>query len=299
MATPKVSTVKTLVEKPGLTHIPPTYAFQTRSASDQEIPSNEAAGEPEGPIPIVDFSLLTSGTPDQRSTIIQDLRNICQDWGCFMVINHGVDESLLNKILDGCREFFDLEDKEEKKEYEGKKILDTICYGTSTDGPPSEALFWRDYLRVRVHPEFHSPRKPAGFSEVLAAFSEGVRGVVRDLLGGISESLGLESSHIYRALDVESSLQLFVANFYPPCPQPELALGLPSHTDPGLLTLLMQNGINGLQLQRKGKWINANIISGAFFVQIDDHLEVTVNFSPLEMLVLLSSLLPWRLRLGF
>ncbi|PKI63843.1 hypothetical protein CRG98_015827 [Punica granatum] len=210
MATPKVSTVKTLVEKPGLTHIPPTYAFQTRSASDQEIPSNEAAGEPEGPIPIVDFSLLTSGTPDQRSTIIQDLRNICQDWGCFMVINHGVDESLLNKILDGCREFFDLEDKEEKKEYEGKKILDTICYGTSTDGPPSEALFWRDYLRVRVHPEFHSPRKPAGFSEVLAAFSEGVRGV---------------------------------------------------------------NGINGLQLQRKGKWINANIISGAFFVQIDDHLE--------------------------
>ncbi|OWM67916.1 hypothetical protein CDL15_Pgr010854 [Punica granatum] len=184
----------------------------------------------------------------------------------------------MNKILDDCREFFDLEDKEEKREYEGKKILDTICYGTSTDGPPSEALFWRDYLRVRVHPEFHSPRKPAGFSEVLAAFSEGVRGVVRDLLGGISESLGLESSHIYRALDVESSLQLFVANFYPPCPQPELALGLPSHTDLGLLTLLMQNGINGLQLQRKGKWINANIISGAFFVQIGDHVEHGVKY---------------------
>ncbi|PKI63829.1 hypothetical protein CRG98_015813 [Punica granatum] len=105
----------------------------------------------------INVGINSSVNETQRVTVAR------MDPFTFHVINHGVDESLMNKILDDCREFFDLEDKEEKREYEGKKILDTICYGTSTDGPPSEALFWRDYLRVRVHPEFHSPRKPAGF----------------------------------------------------------------------------------------------------------------------------------------
>ncbi|OWM89401.1 hypothetical protein CDL15_Pgr024149 [Punica granatum] len=272
-ATLKASTVKALAEKHNLTEIPPIYNFQTLSTIDQAIASG-GAGEDQEPIPVIDFSLLTSGTPDQRSPIVRNLGNMCRDWGCFMVINHRVDEGLINKILDSCKEFFDQEE-EVKREYEGKHTSDPICHGTGADAAVTEVLFWRDYLRVMVHPEFHSPSKPAG--EVLAEFTNAIRGMVRDLLGGISESLGLESSYMDRALNLESSLQFFDANLYPPCPQPELAVGLPPHTDHGLLTVLIQNGINGLQVQHEDKWVAANIIPGAFFVNIGDQLEVFTN----------------------
>ena len=98
------------------------------------------------------------------------------------------------------------------------------------------------------------------------------------LLEGISQSLGLEANYIRNSLKLESGLQLFAANLYPPCPQPDLAMGLPPHSDHGLLTLLIQNGISGLQIQHKGKWVNVNAIPNSFFVNTCDHLEVRKHF---------------------
>ncbi|OWM87734.1 protein DMR6-LIKE OXYGENASE 2-like [Punica granatum] len=273
MAALKVSSVKTLADQPNLNHIPPAYVFRTSSTNDQGPEDGEASEEP---IPVVDFSLLTSGTPDQRSRVVQDLGYACQEWGFFMVINHGVDEGLTKRILQGCGEFFDLTE-EEKSEYEGRHVLDPIRCGTSFNASVEEIFFWRDYLKVMVHPEFHSPNKPARFSEVLEEYTKAVRGVVRRLLGGISESLGLESCHLDRILDLESSLQILTANLYPPCPQPELAMGMPPHSDHGLLTMLIQNGIGGLQIHHKGRWVKVNAVPGAFLVNTGDHMEILSN----------------------
>ncbi|OWM87735.1 protein DMR6-LIKE OXYGENASE 2-like isoform X2 [Punica granatum] len=204
------------------------------------------------------------------------LRFACKEWGFFMVINHGVDEGLMNSMLEGCREFFDLTD-EEKRVNEGKHVLDPIRYGTSFNASVDEVSLWRDYLKVIVHQEFHCPNKPADFSNVLQEYTKAVRDVVRGLLEGISENLGLESCYINRALDLESSLQILIANLYPPCPQPELAMGLPSHSDHGLLTMLIENGISGLQIQHKGKWVNVNAAPGAFLVNTGDHVEILSN----------------------
>lgn len=90
-------------------------------------------------------------------------------------------------------------------------------------------------------------------SEVFAGYSSAVRKLARGLLEGISESLGLETGYIDKAMNMESSLQILTANLYPPCPQPELAMGLPPHSDHGLLTILMQNGIGGLQVNHGGR----------------------------------------------
>jgi hypothetical protein len=76
----KMISIKALAESPGLTSIPPAYAF-THNPNDQPV-----SDDPEDSILIVDFSLLTSGTPDQRSRTIHHLGKACQDWGFFMVI---------------------------------------------------------------------------------------------------------------------------------------------------------------------------------------------------------------------
>ena len=97
-------------------------------------------------------------------------------------------------------------------------------------------------------------------SKLLSEYCERTRKVARELLRGIWKSLGLEESYVDKALNMDSGLQVFTANLYPPCPQPELAMGLPPHSDHGLLTFLTQNGVGGLQVQHNGKWVNVNAI---------------------------------------
>ncbi|EXC41811.1 putative 2-oxoglutarate/Fe(II)-dependent dioxygenase [Morus notabilis] len=262
-----------LAESPYLTSIPASYIFRNNN-----IDPNDSAllTEPELKIPIIDFSLLTSGDPNQRSKVISELGEACENWGFFMVINHSVPERLIDAVIDGCKGFFDLAE-EEKLEFKGKHVLDPIRYGTSFNASVDKVFYWRDFLKVFVHPQFHFPNKPSGFSELALEFCKKIRQVVKGILGGISEGLGLERDYIYKSLNLESGLQVFAANLYPPCPQPELAMGMPPHSDHGVLTLLIQNGICGLQIQHNGKWVNVNAIPNSFLVNTCDQLEIFSN----------------------
>lgn len=78
------------------------------------------------------------------------------------MINHGVPESLMNSMIDTCKRFFNLTE-EEKRQFEGKHVLDPIRYGTSFNTSVDKVFFWRDFLKVFVHPQFYSPTKPSEF----------------------------------------------------------------------------------------------------------------------------------------
>ncbi|KAA8536425.1 hypothetical protein F0562_028903 [Nyssa sinensis] len=262
--------VKSLAESAALTSIPSDYTYSTK-------PIEPATSDIEDdPIPIIDFSLLTSGNPDQQSKFIQDLGKACEEWGGFMLINHGVPENLMKAMIEACKDFFNLTE-EEKREFAGKHVFDPIRCGTSVSGRVDKILLWRDFLKIIVHPEFNFPYKLTGFSELALEFCKRIRILFRELLKIISKNLGLEECYIEKTMDLESGFQLFAANLYPPCPQPELAIGIPPHSDHGLLTFLTQNEIGGLQVQHNGKWVNVNALHNGFFINIADQLEILSN----------------------
>ena len=116
------------------------------------------------------------------------------------------------------------------------------------------------------------------YSELSLEYCERARGLARELLKAISESLGLEPFYIEKVMNLDKGLQMLYANFYPPCPQPELAMGLPPHSDHGLLSLVTHNGIGGFQLEHNGMWVNVNAIPNSFLVNIADQLEVQPFF---------------------
>ncbi|XP_015068590.1 protein DMR6-LIKE OXYGENASE 2-like [Solanum pennellii] len=266
----KPSNVKELAESPDLRYIPNNYVYDSsNSSATNDIDDSDS-------IPIVDFSLLTSHDSHQRSTAIHHLTEACQDWGFFMVVNHGIPENLMKSVIDCTHEFFNLPE-EEKHKFTGKHVLDPIRYGTSFNTSTENVFFWRDFLKVFVHPHFHSPTKPQPYRDIMLEYSEKLREVTRKLLGGISESLGLEESYLDKDLELESGLQIFVGNYYPPCPQPELTMGMPPHSDHGLLTLLIHNQVGGLQVQHQGKWINVNALPNSLLVNTGDHLEIFSN----------------------
>ncbi|OMO61712.1 Oxoglutarate/iron-dependent dioxygenase [Corchorus capsularis] len=271
MATAKVTSVKALADLPGLSSIPTTYSIQ----STPNIVNEEAVSDATESIPTIDFSLLTSTNPEERSKAIQELGKACEDWGFFVVTNHGMGESTMKGMIEACRAFFELTE-EEKKEFEGKTVVDPIRFGTST-APGDKVLFWRDYLKVLLHPNFNSPNKPPTFREFALEYGKGARYVAREIVRGICDSLGLEEDYIDKVFNLENGVQRMVANFYPPCPQPELAMGLPPHSDHALLTLLIQNGIGGLQVEHQGKWININPIPNTFLANIGDFIQILSN----------------------
>ncbi|KAA0061143.1 protein DMR6-LIKE OXYGENASE 2-like [Cucumis melo var. makuwa] len=270
-----MASVKSIADTPNLTSIPSSFIFATDDSFD-DVTADASPQGAEDSIPIIDLSLLINGTPQQRAKVVNELGKACEDWGFFMVVNHGVEEKLMKELMEICIEFFELKE-EEKREYETKHVLDPIRYGTSFNPKVEKAFFWRDYLKIKVHPKFHAPTKPTRLRGILEEYCTRVRETTRELVRGISESLGLEGCFLEKATDLESSLILFAANLYPPCPQPELARGLPSHSDLCLLTILITNEIAGLQILHHDKWFNVNPIPNSLIINVGDQLEILSN----------------------
>lgn len=64
------------------------------------------------------------------------------------------------------------------------------------------------------------------------------------------------------------------SNYYPASPDRGLSLGLPKHSDPNLLTLLLQDDIYGLQVYKDGQWHGVKPLPNAFVVNIGHQLQV-------------------------
>jgi isopenicillin N synthase-like dioxygenase len=119
------------------------------------------------------------------------------------------------------------------------------------------------------------PSKPAGYREACSLYCREIRALSLRLLEAISESLGLEADFLDKALGKHE--QHMAVNYYPKCPNPELTFGSPAHSDPNVLTLLLQDEVPGLQVLNNGHWIAINPIPNSFVINIGDQLQECVQ----------------------
>jgi isopenicillin N synthase-like dioxygenase len=92
----------------------------------------------------------------------------------------------------------------------------------------------------------------------------------------LSINLGLNDDFLLNAFGGENDLGgCLRVNFYPKCPQPDLTLGLSSHSDPGGLTILLPDDyVSGLQVRRGEDWITVKPVPNAFIINIGDQIQV-------------------------
>lgn len=105
-------------------------------------------------------------------------------------------------------------------------------------------------------------------------------------LVGTTENNTTEEDEMLK--EFQDGSQLMVVNCYPPCPQPDLTLGMPPHSDYGFLTLLLQDEVEGLQIQKQDQWVTVEPIPNSFVVNVGDHLEVS--------LIIIGSVFVWSLK---
>ncbi|PWZ38610.1 Protein DMR6-LIKE OXYGENASE 1 [Zea mays] len=226
-------------------------------------------------IPLIDLKKLNG--PERRK-VVEAIGKACESDGFFMVTNHGIPAAVVEGMLRVAREFFHLPESERLKCYSDDPNK-AIRLSTSFNVRTEKVSNWRDFLRLHCYPlqSFVDqwPSNPPSFRQVVGTYATEARALALRLLEAISESLGLERSHMVAAMGRHA--QHMAVNYYPPCPQPELTYGLPGHKDPNAITLLLQDGVSGLQVQRGGRWVAVSPVPNALVINIGDQMQALSN----------------------
>ncbi|CAN7039256.1 unnamed protein product [Brassica oleracea var. botrytis] len=261
--------VKGLVEA-GISEIPAIFHAPPSTITTQKPPSSS-----QFTIPTID---LQGGSTDSisRRSLVEKIGDAAERWGFFQVINHGIPLNVMDRMKEGVREFHELDPEVRKGFYSRDSSSSNMLYMSNFDLYNSPAANWRDTLVCFTAPDPPRPEDlPAACGEVMIEYSNEVMKVGKMLFELLSEALGLNTNHL-KDMDCANSL-LLLGHYYPPCPQPDLTLGLTKHSDNSFLTVLLQDHVGGLQVLHDQYWVDVPPVPGALVVNVGDLLQLITN----------------------
>jgi polar amino acid transport system ATP-binding protein len=239
-------------------------------------------------LPVIDVAALVAGTP-ARTAAVEAIGQACRAHGFFYVVGHGVDPGLLARLVGTSRSFF-AQDEATKMRWSmsrgGRAWRGYFpAGGELTSGRPDwkEGLYFgaelpEDHRLVRARTPIHGPNlfpDLPGFREDVLSYLQALTLLGHRLMEGLALSLGLDASY-FAARYTGEPLILFRIFNYPSRPAPEgqgVLWGVGEHTDYGLLTILWQDDVGGLEVKTREGWIKAPPIPGSFVCNIGDMLD--------------------------
>ncbi|KAK7399887.1 hypothetical protein VNO78_11081 [Psophocarpus tetragonolobus] len=261
------------IAKEGLKSVPERYV---RRQDERPILSTST---PLPEIPVIDLSKLLSEDLKSKTPQLEKLHSACKEWGFFQLINHGVNTSLVENVKIGVQEFFNLPIKE--KEKFAQRQGDLEGYGQLFVVSEDQKLEWGDvFFMFTLPPNKRKPhllpKFPSSFKDDLETYTGEIRKLGMQMISLMANALKVDPMEMTEIF--EPGIQAMRRNYYPPCPQPELVMGLNPHSDGGGLTILLQaNEVEGLQIKIDGQWIPVKPLSNAFIINIGDVLQMMTN----------------------
>jgi isopenicillin N synthase-like dioxygenase len=237
-------------------------------------------------LPVIDVSPLLSGCEGARRRVAEEIGAACRDLGFFYAAGHVVAPETLAQLADASHRFFALPHEEKMQiamSLGGRAWRGFFPIGGElTSGKPDikEGLYFGEELgpedsRVKTGLPLHGANLfPAGVPDLRRAVTEFMHAAERSahaIMEGIALSLDLDADYFRRTYTAQPT-QLFRI-FHYPASRADHGWGVGEHTDYGLLTLLAQDDIGGLQVKTPRGWIDAPPIRGALVCNIGDMLD--------------------------
>ncbi|KZV43843.1 1-aminocyclopropane-1-carboxylate oxidase1 [Dorcoceras hygrometricum] len=187
-------------------------------------------------------------------------------------------------MLDGVRRFYE-QDVEAKAEWYTRDFSRRVIYNSNFDLFTAPSANWRDTVYCQMAPNAPKPEElPVVCRDIMIEYTNQVLKLGKILFQLLSEAIGLKPSHL-EEMECGEGLTL-LCHYYPPCPQPELTVGTSQHADSDFLTVLLNDGVNGLQVLYQNQWVDVPFVHGALVLVSNDkfrsaeHRVLVNNVSP-------------------
>lgn len=243
-------------------------------------------------LPLIDFSRF-HGSEQERAQFIAELRRTLHDHGFFYLTGHGVDPKLIEQVVARSKQFFQLPLEEKLKiemvksphfrgynragnertrgEQDWREQLDINTEGKAVDGRDGSAP-WKRLYGPNQWPEALPDLKP-----LLLQYQAEVTRIGIDVLKAIAIALG-QKEDVFASIYEPEPSQLLKIIRYPGRDEAQSDQGVGAHKDGGFVTVLLQDTVSGLQVQREdGKWVDAPPIPGTFVINTGELLELATN----------------------
>ncbi|XP_076809118.1 uncharacterized protein LOC143452143 [Clavelina lepadiformis] len=241
-------------------------------------------------IPIVDYSLCGLRTSDQhlnREDLYhagKEMVNAFSNYGFLYLINSGVNKELLQQAKIITDKFFNLE-KSKKQLYSMEKSIEFGYVGLGReevdwDHPCDvKEAFSFDGNSVFNHPEKLPEDICPGIVEFTKKFMTDCRQLSERIMDSLSIGMELkEESDLkkcHQRIHKQGNISYLRLNYYGSADKFCLSPGqirLGEHTDFSTFTLLFQDNVGGLQLERDGIFVDAFPLQDAILIMAGDSL---------------------------
>lgn len=208
----------------------------------------------------------------------------CKTWGVYQVVNHGIPISLLDEIQWLGQTLFTLPSHQKLKAIRSPDGVSG--YGLARISSFFPKLMWSEGFTIVGSPLDHFrqlwPQDYAKHCDTVLQYDEAMKKLAGKLMWLMLDSLGITMEDIEwagsKAQFDEKACAAMQLNSYPSCPDPDHAMGLAPHTDSTFLTILSQNDISGLQVQREGSgWVTVPPLHGGLVVNVGDLFHILSN----------------------
>jgi isopenicillin N synthase-like dioxygenase len=227
-----------------------------------------------------------------EAEVARRIGEACRAHGFFYVTGHGIDEALSQRIEDLSQRFFALPEAT-KAQFAmargGRAWRGWFPIGGElTSGRPDwkEGLYLgtelgEDHARVRAGVPLHGrnlipgDELLPGFRSTIFEYMGAVTALGHRVIRTIALSLGLPGDY-FASRYTADPLVLFRIFLYPSRAVPagaDVRHRVGEHTDYGLLTLLRQDDVGGLQVHTRQGWIEAPPVPESFVCNIGDMLD--------------------------
>ncbi|XP_021760186.1 1-aminocyclopropane-1-carboxylate oxidase homolog 1-like [Chenopodium quinoa] len=229
-------------------------------------------------VSIINFADLGENN-DRIAEIAKEIIMASNEWGFFQVINHGIPNELLERMIKRTQMFHEQDDEYKKKFYTRDFHSKSVYFTSNHDLYKSKAASWKDILYVNARKaggEIDPEELPLVCKDVMLEFIDRIHMLGNRILMIISIGLGIEPDCLGNMAKGKKSWAI-ANNYYPACPQPELTLGTTAHIDTSFITILLQDNIGGLQVLHDNKWVNIEPVTGGLIVNFGSILQMITN----------------------
>ena len=242
--------------------------------------------DPAAALDLVDVGPLLDGS--DVPGVAARIDAACRSLGFFRVIGHGVDPALLENLDRASREFFARPDAAKQScamTHAGPAWRGWFpVRGELTSGVPDrkEGLYVglehpADHPRVLAGAPLHGANlfPPGDLGPAVLAWLDALRPVADALMRAVAVGLGLPDRWFETHLTGDPTV-LFRVFHYPALPDNAETgeWGVGEHTDYGLLTLLAQDDLGGLQVRTPaGDWLDVPAEPGVLVCNLGDMLD--------------------------